>query len=206
MEESRIISIDYKEVIPVALNILINGGVISVPTDTVYGIVCDVFNPSAIERIYAIKGREVIKALPILIGEIRHLDNITIPLNVHAQKLAQHFWPGALTLVVTSQPNLPRQLSPYPTIGVRMPNHDWLLNFLLKSGPLASTSANLSGSPEAHNALEVAQQLVGNVDLIVDGGASSHPIPSTVVDCSGPEIKILREGSISSALIRELGF
>ena len=206
MEESQIISIDNKEVIPLALNILKNGGVISVPTDTVYGIVCNVFNPGAIERIYAIKGREVIKALPILIGEIRHLDNITMPLNLLAQKLAQHFWPGALTLVVPSQPNLPRQLSPYPAVGVRMPNHGWLLNFLLKSGPLASTSANLSGSPEAHNALEVAQQLVGNVDLIVDGGASSLPIPSTVVDCSGPEIKILREGSISSDMIRELVF
>jgi len=206
MEESRIISIENGKADTIALQILKDGGVISVPTDTVYGIVCEVFNPSAIERIYAIKGRESNKALPILIGDIKQLDIIAMPLNFRAQKLAQHFWPGALTLIVPCQSNLPHQLSPHPTIGVRVPDHAWLRNFLLKSGPLASTSANLSGKQEAHSALEVAEQLAGNVDLIMDGGTSSQSIPSTIVDCSGPDIKILREGPISSVSIRRLGF
>lgn len=204
MNESRIISIKEKLAIPMALNILKDGGVIAIPTDTVYGIVCAVFNSEAIERIYTIKGRESNKALPILIGDIKQLNLIAKPLNPQAQKLIKYFWPGALTLILPSQPNLPKQLSPFPTVGVRIPNHAWLINFLLKSGPLASTSANLSGHPEAHSALGVKKQLVGKVDLILNGGISPHSIPSTIVDCSSPEIRVIREGPISSDSINQI--
>lgn len=204
MNESRIISTEDEVTTTMALKLLKNGGVISIPTDTVYGIVCEVFNSVAIEKIYTIKGRESSKALPILIGEIKQLDLIAKPLNFNAQKLADFFWPGALTLIVPGQPNLPHQLSPFSKIGVRMPNHAWLLNFLIKSGPLASTSANLSGNPEAHSALEVEEQLAGKVDLIIDGGRISRSIPSTIVDCSSSEIKVIREGPISADLINQI--
>ena len=102
------------------------------------------------------------------------------------------------------KPTLPGNLSPFPTVGVRMPNHTWLIKFIKKVGPLATTSANLSGQTEAHNALEVAEALNEKIDLIIDGWQIPLALPSTVVDCSGPELKILREGPITSEEIINL--
>ncbi len=181
-----------------------NNGVIAIPTDTVYGIACVAFNTTAIERIFSIKSRAVTKALPILIGNLEQLEQVAQPINKNAEKLVKTFWPGALTLVVFRKHNLPENLSPYPTVGVRMPKHAWLIELIKNVGPLATTSANLSGQPEAHNALEVAQTLNEKIDLIIDGGQSAVTLPSTVVDCSGSEIKILREGPIKSAAILNL--
>lgn len=178
-----------------------NNGVIAIPTDTVYGIACLAFNSKAIDRIFSIKGRDSTKALPILIGSFEQLELIAQPINKNAEKLVKAFWPGALTLVILRKHTLPENLSPYPTVGVRMPKHLWLIKLIKKVGPLATTSANLSGHSEALNALEVAEALNGKIDLILDGGQSDSTLPSTVVDCSGPEIKILREGPIKSEMI-----
>ena len=94
-------------------------------------------------------------------------------------------------------PDLPDILSPAPTIGVRIPNHDQVRDFLRKTGPLAATSANLSGNPSALTALEVIQELDGQIDLIIDGGPVSGGQASTVLDCSGEKLNILREGPLS---------
>jgi L-threonylcarbamoyladenylate synthase len=195
------ISVRHPKALTKATDVLINNGVISIPTDTVYGIACLAFNSDAITRIFSIKGRESTKALPILIGSIEQLEQIAQPINKNAEKLIEAFWPGALTLVVLRKQTLPENLSPFPTVGVRMPKHPWLIKLINKVGPLAATSANVSGHPEALNALEVAEELNGKIDLIIDGGQSSSILPSTVVDCSGPEIKILREGLIKSEMI-----
>jgi L-threonylcarbamoyladenylate synthase len=204
MPKSIIIPIDHPEAINKAADVLINNGVIAFPTDTVYGIACLAFNPNAIERIFSIKGRDSNKALPILIGSLEQLDLIALPINIKTYKLVKKFWPGALTIIVMRKPTLPKNLSPYPTVGVRMPKHTWLIKFIEKVGPLATTSANLSGQIEAHNAMEVAETLNQKIDLIIDGGQSPSALPSTVVDCSGPEIKILREGPITSEEIINL--
>ena len=201
MLKSLIISINQPKAITEAADILLNNGVIAIPTDTVYGIACLAFNAKAIERIFSIKDRNSNKALPILIGSFKQLEQIAQPINKNAKKLVTTFWPGALTIVVLRKQTLPENLSPYSTVGVRMPKHPWLINLIKKVGPLAATSANLSGHPEARNAQEVAEALNGRIDLIIDGGQSVLTLPSTVVDCSGPEIKILREGPIKSEMI-----
>ncbi len=186
------------------LEIIRRGGVVAVPTDTVYGIACALDNPQAINQLYAIKERDKLKAIPVLVGDLQQLDRIASDFNSQAQTLAKRYWPGALTLVVEKNPKLPQELTIYPTVGIRMPAYDWLLDLMRASGPLATTSANLSGAASPASAQEVLTQLDGRIELIVDGGICAGGIPSTVVDCSQQPLKILREGSISSEAIRKL--
>ena len=169
MPKLIIIPINHPEAINKAADMLFNNGVIAFPTDTVYGIACLAFNTEAIERIFSIKGRDSNKALPILIGNLKQLELISLPINKKVKKLIRKFWPGPLTIIVMRKPTLPGNLSPYPTVGVRMPNHTWLTKFIEKVGPLATTSANLSGQIEANNAMEVAEALNEKIDLIIDG-------------------------------------
>lgn len=201
MPITPILAADYAEAMVTAIKCINQNGVIIFPTDTVYGIGCSAFKSKSIERIFEIKGRDTSKALPILIGSYAQLDQIAEELNEKARLLVHSFWPGPLTIVVSRKPNLPENLSPYPTVGIRMPNHAWLLDFLRITGPVASTSANPSGKPEARNINDVIDVLDGKVDLIIDGGQSSSALPSTVVDCYSLDIKILREGPIKSETI-----
>jgi L-threonylcarbamoyladenylate synthase len=183
---------------------LTQNGIIVVPTDTVYGITCSAFKSQPIKNIFSIKGRDANKALPILIGNIGQLELVALQIQQKARMLIDAFWPGALTIIVTCNPSIPKILSPYSSVGVRMPNHPWLLELLCEIGPLATTSANASGKPESRNVKEVVDALDGKVDLIVDGGQSGSALPSTVVDCQSDEIKILREGPIKSSEIFDL--
>jgi len=112
-------------------------------------------------------------------------------------KLARRFWPGPLTLIVPRLPQLPSVLSSNLTIGVRIPDHPVALSLLKLVGPLAVTSANLSGNANANTAQQVLDQLDGRIHLILDGGQTPGGVPSTVADCTGPETRILREGPIS---------
>ena len=125
------------------------------------------------------------------------MDQVTQAIPAVARRLAERFWPGPLTLVVARHPALPAILSPLPTVGVRMPDHPTALALLRQSGPLATTSANLSGGPNPLTAQEVLAQLDGRVDLIIDGGRCPGGVPSTVVDCTAGELKILRQGPIT---------
>ena len=201
MAKIQLIPVNVSNSLQQAMQAMRQGQVIAIPTDTVYGIACMIYLPSAIEQIYTIKGRESTKAIPILIGDISQLTQVAQELNSQAKLLADKFWPGALTLVVARRSELPIKLSPYPTVGVRMPKHDWLRQLILTAGPLAVTSANLSGQPDATTAEEVLIQLYGNIKLVIDGGRCIAGIPSTVVDCSTTEVKILREGAIKAQLI-----
>lgn len=180
-----------------SLTILSNGGIIIFPTDTVYGIGCSAFISEAIERIFIVKGRDFNKALPILVSGHDQLEMIAGSINSNAKNLIQAFWPGPLTIIIFKNPSLPANLSPFATVGVRMPNLPWLLELINETGPLANTSANPSGKPEARNVDDVLRTLDGMTDLIIDGGQSASTQPSTVVDCHESEIKILREGPIS---------
>lgn len=182
-----------------SLQVLSAGGLVAFPTDTVYGLAALVFNAQAIDLLFQAKERQVEKAIPVLLASPADLEKVTLGMPDHARILADHFWPGPLTLVVPRHPNLPENLSILPTIGVRMPNHPIALAILRASGPLAVTSANQSGLPSPTNAAQVWEQLNGRIDLIVDGGDTYGGVPSTVVDCTGPIPTILRAGPLSRA-------
>jgi L-threonylcarbamoyladenylate synthase len=180
-----------------ALEILHGGSLVAFPTDTVYGVGGLAFNAAAIDEIFQVKDRSTEKAIPILIGSIDQLPLVSGEINDLARRLAARFWPGPLTLVIPSSPRLPANLSPSQTVGVRMPDHPLALALLQQAGPLAATSANLSGGPNTLTAQEVFAQLNERIPLILDGGRTPGGQPSTVVDFTGVEPIILRPGPIS---------
>jgi L-threonylcarbamoyladenylate synthase len=195
---TTILSSDPKAIAEAQIT-LRNGGLVVFPTDTVYGLAVPIYNQTGIDQLFEVKGRDYNKAIAVLIGSFDQLGLLTTGFSVNAQKISNAFWPGALTLVVDIRAGLPPNLSPYPTIGIRMPNHPFALSLLKKSGPLATTSANISGGPNTTTALQVLEQLDGKIDLLIDGGQTPGVIPSTVVDCTKPDLAILRQGSINEA-------
>ncbi|MEO6458275.1 MAG: L-threonylcarbamoyladenylate synthase [Chloroflexia bacterium] len=174
------------------------GGVVAFPTDTVYGIGCNPFDVSAIRAIYRLKGRSSTKALPLLLSGPDQLVRVAKRLTPSASLLGSRFWPGALTIVIGRNLDLPPELSGDDTIAVRVPNHEQLRAFLAACGGfLAVTSANPSGQPDARSAQEVAAYFPSGLALVVAGGRSPGGRPSTVIDCSKEETVLLRHGAIS---------
>ncbi|MGH2582759.1 MAG: L-threonylcarbamoyladenylate synthase [Anaerolineales bacterium] len=180
-----------------AIDVLEHGGVVAFPTDTVYGLGAPAFNRESIERLYSIKGRENAKAIAILISSPDELDRIAENPSEDALHLARRFWPGPLTLVVPRKVDVPEILSHGPTIGVRVPDHEFARQLLAAAGPMAVTSANLSGQANTRNAGEVLLQLEGRIHLVLDGGQTPGDTPSTVVDMTSKNPKILRHGPVT---------
>ena len=201
MLTTKVIETGAADALSAAGQVIRAGGLIAYPTDTVYGLAADFRNADAIENIYAAKDRDSRKPVAILVGSSDQLELVMQELTPGAARLAARFWPGALTLIVPRRSDLPENLSPYMTIGVRMPNHPWALQLLRELGPLATTSANLSGQPDAVAAQDVLQYLDGRVDLVLDGGRCPGGVPSTVVDCTSTEPRILREGALTAKQI-----
>lgn len=195
--ETKIFPASSPAALPLALEILKGGGLIAFPTDTVYGVGALAFDGAAVESIYIAKGRPAEKAIPVLIGDADDLAKVSLDISEIAVKLANRFLPGPLTLVVPKHPDLPEVVSSRPTVGVRVPDHPVARSLLRAAGPMAVTSANLSGYPNPVTAQEVFAQLGGRIALILDGGKTPGGVPSTVVDCAGEELQILREGPIS---------
>jgi len=195
--DTKILSSDSTETIQVALNILKSGGLIAFPTDTVYGVGSLAFNGKAVESIYAAKDRPVEKAIPILIGDTDDLTKVASSVPDMAKKIASRFWPGPLTLIVPKLPTLPEAISATDTVAVRVPNHQVARTLLRAAGPMAVTSANISGKPSPSTADEVSAQLGSRIALIIDGGRTPSGVPSTLVDCTGTKPFVLRVGPIS---------
>lgn len=195
------INTDIPDAIDRAKEVLRGGGLIAFPTDTVYGIASLVNSPQGIHRLYEAKSRSTNKAIAVLIGELDQLELLTTGLPPSARRLAKMFWPGALTLVIPKSPDLPANLSPLPTVGVRMPDHSFARALIRACGVLATSSANISGEANTITAEQVYEQLVGRIELILDGGAVSGGIPSSVVDCTTEPLKIIREGAISAEVL-----
>ncbi len=195
--KTELLSTGHPQAIERAVAVLQIGGLVAIPTDTVYGVAALVSDPQAIERIYRVKERAENKAIAVLIGEVSQLALVAASQTDSARRLAENFWPGALTLVLPRHPDLPENLSPQPTIGVRMPDHAFTRRLLARTGPLATSSANLSGGPNPRNADEVLAQLDGRIELVLDGGDTPGGVPSTVVDCTSVTIIILRQGAIA---------
>ena len=195
--ETIILLTDKDDSIPHALEILKLGGLVAFPTDTVYGVGALAFDEKAVESIYAAKKRPVEKAIPILLGGPEDLEKVTTEVPPIAEKLGTRFWPGPLTLIVPKHPNLSDVVSAEPTVGVRVPNPPVARSLLTAAGPMAVTSANISGMDSPKNAEDVYLQLNGRIPLILDGGETPGGVPSTVVNCLGTEPVILREGPVT---------
>jgi L-threonylcarbamoyladenylate synthase len=200
---TEVIKSDHPVVLPHAVDILKNGGLVAFPTDTVYGLAALPTKTEYIESLYTVKGRESTRAIAILLSSPSELDEVSLSPSKTAVRLAQEFWPGPLTLIIPKHPALPDILSPNPTIGVRIPDHDLALELLKAAGPLGVTSANISGRENAITAQEVLQQLEGRIHLVIDGGQCPGSVPSTVVDCTTPNPVILRPGPIKQEEIQK---
>lgn len=195
--KTEILRADHPSAIDHAVDVLKHGGLVAFPTDTVYGLAALPFKGEYIEGLFSAKGRNNSRAIAILIGDYADLKRVVDHFDEVSTRLAHRFWPGPLTLVVPKLAGLPDTLSQDETIGVRMPDHPIALALLRQIGPLAVTSANISGQDNANTAEEVYRQLNGRVHLILDGGRSSGGVPSTVVNCTSSSMTILREGPIS---------
>lgn len=187
-----------------AIQALRNGGVVALPTDTVYGIAVALETPGGIERLFAAKQRPPDKAIALLLADWEQAAAIG-DLMPEAEALARAFWPGGLTLVVPRRADVPLpraltggELAPgaIPTVGLRVPDHAAPRSLARALGPLPTTSANRSGEPELRDADAIEAELGAAIDLILDGGPATGGPASTVVDCTGPEPVIRREGAI----------
>ncbi len=188
-----------------AVELLRAGRIVALPTDTVYGIAADLALPDAIERLFAAKHRPPEKAVAVLLADLEQAWTLG-EMTPHAKVLGERFWPGGLTLVLRVLPTavLPRVLaSGLPTIGARVPDHPAPRALARALGPLPTTSANLTGEPDARDAAEVAVRLGDAVALVIDGGPISGGPASTVVDCTLDLPVILRQGAIPAGRIAE---
>lgn len=200
--QTEILAANHPKALSRAQHVLQAGGLIAFPTDTVYGLASRIDSAAAIEKLFAAKGRDFNKAIAVLVSDLEQVELVAQDFPPSALRLAQRFWPGALTLVVQRRAGLPEVLSPLPTVGVRMPDHPFARALLRACGPLAVTSANLSGAANPISAADVAGQLSGRIDLILDGGPCPGGVPSSVVDCTRPELPVLRQGALSEAELR----
>lgn len=202
MNETATIAIDHPDAPERAARVVAAGGVIAFATDTVYGLGVDLWQPTAIARLFALKGRPDEKALPVLMATAEEWTRVAADASPAAQALMAAFWPGALTIVLPRRAGVPDAVGPQTTtVGLRVPAHDALRRVLARTGPLATSSANRSGLPPALDAAMLGEQLGAGPALLLDGGRLSTSTPSTVVDLSGPEPAILRQGAISAMAI-----
>jgi L-threonylcarbamoyladenylate synthase len=194
---------DHPQALNRAHEVLRAGGLVAFPTDTVYGLGAEIGNPGAVAQLNQIKGRVEAKAIPVLAAGVDDLRHVAKPLPAMALRLAERFWPGPLTLVVWRLPALPREISPFDTVGVRIPDHVMTLALLNQAGPLAVSSANRAGGTNPLSPAEVLAALGGTFELLLDGGLAPGGIPSTVVDCTQEAPFVLRQGPISAEAITE---
>lgn len=177
------------------------GGVVAVPTDTVYGLACDPGNAAAVDRIYALKQRPADLELGLLLAEAQEAEGLAC-LDAVARRLADAFWPGPLSLVVPVRPHLGLAVPRYTSsIMVRVPDHDLLRQLLRRTGPVASTSANPHGRPAAIRAAEVVAAFADQLDAVLDGGPAAGR-PSTIIDCTQTPPRVLRAGPLTDEQLR----
>ncbi len=188
-----------------AVQHLKDNGVLAIPTDTLYGLAADVFSPPAIDRVFAVKGRPKDLALPVLVDGWEQVKTVAKNLPPRAQALADRFWPGGLTLVVEKADGLPDQLTAVgSTVAVRMPDHPVPIQLIEGLGsPITGTSANISGGADVLSMAELTEQIGSLVDQVVQAGPEPKGTASTVVDITGENPKLLRQGAIPFEFILE---
>jgi L-threonylcarbamoyladenylate synthase len=189
-----------------AVDVLRAGGIVALPTDTVYGIACDLRAPGGVERLFTAKSRPADRAIMLLLDEPAQAPRIGV-IGEAARVLAEAFWPGGLTLVVPRRPDvrLPAALTAgVPTSGWRAPDHACPRALARAIGPMPTTSANVSGRPEAGDAQAIVEQLGDSVDLVLDGGPTRGGPASTVVDCTAERPRLIRSGAVDPGRLAEV--
>ena len=186
-----------------ASRVIANGGVIAFRTDTFYGLGVDPLNPDAVVRLRKLKGQDDSKPILVLIDDISALDQLIVDSSETFEVVTKKFWPGPLTIIGRAASVLPHVLTAGTgTVGVRLPNDEYVRALVrLCGGALTATSANLSGSPPARSAEEVASYFHTGIDLIIEGGKVAATQPSTVLDLSQAEPRVIREGAISREIL-----
>jgi L-threonylcarbamoyladenylate synthase len=195
---------DLEKQITKAVSILKNGGVVAYPTDTVYGLGACMTDTTAVDRIFQVKGRPKGMALPVLLADSSQIREIVKTIPPAAQRLADEFFPGALTIILPKSDAVPEIITGGgTTVAYRIPNHPVPLALIKGLGkPIVGTSANLSGQPSALTAAEVQVQIGDKIDMVIDGGKCPGGIESTVIDLSGDRPVIRRQGAISIERLR----
>lgn len=199
----------FEQAVARAASVLRSGGVVGLPTETVYGLAANALDPKAVQRIYDIKGRPRRNPVIVHVAGMEQAQACARRWPAMAETLASGFWPGPLTLVVERHPDIPEVVTAGgATVGLRWPQHPLMQAVIRACGfPLAAPSANLANQLSPTSALHVARELDGRIPLVVDGGQCQVGIESTVVDVTGSQPKVLRPGMISEAAIRRmLGF
>lgn len=181
-----------------AVAALQRGAVVVLPTDTVYGIGADAFDADAVAALLAAKGRGRQMPPPVLVPDVRTLDGLATDVTDDVRALVERFWPGGLTVILTAQPMLAWDLGEtHGTVALRMPDHPAALALLRRTGPLAVSSANRTGQPAAMSAQEAHGQLGASVQVYLDGGDAPGGVASTIVDATGPRMRVVRAGAIT---------
>jgi tRNA threonylcarbamoyl adenosine modification protein (Sua5/YciO/YrdC/YwlC family) len=188
-----------------AISALKGGRLVVLPTDTVYGIGADAFDGSAVAALLAAKGRGRDMPVPVLVGSWHTIDGLVYSVPDAARELIQAFWPGALSLVVRQAPSLQWDLGDAQgTVMLRMPLHPIAIELLREVGPMAVSSANISGRPAAVTAADAREQLDDLVEVYLEGGPSAQQAASTIVDLTGPQPQVLRQGPVTAAAIADV--
>jgi L-threonylcarbamoyladenylate synthase len=181
------------------------GRLVVLPTDTVYGLGCDAFSPSAVRSLLKAKNRGPDMPVPVLVGSWSTIDGLVLGVPKSARRLIEAFWPGGLSLVLPHAPSLNWDLGTTKgTVMLRMPLHPVALELLRDVGPMAVSSANISGSPAPATAAGAVEQLGTSVSVYLDGGDSGEPVASTIVDLTGDDPLVLREGAVTTAEVAEV--
>lgn len=181
------------------VGLLSNGAIAVLPTDTVYGIGCDADNPNAVMRVLAAKGRGRQMPPPVLVSSHDHIRQLCVDIPQSAFALADAYWPGALTIILTARPDLGWDLGETGgTLALRMPDHAHTLKLLDTFGPLAVTSANMTGMPPATKCQQAVEYFGDGVDLYIDAGPATGGVASTIIDFAHGAPRIIREGAIEA--------
>lgn len=182
-----------------------SGGLVVMPTDTVYGIGADAFDSAAVTALLAAKGRGRDMPVGVLVGSWHTIEGLVYAVPEAARELIRAFWPGALSLVVRQAPSLQWDLGDADgTVMLRMPLHPVALDLLRQTGPMAVSSANVSGRPAAGTAEDAREQLGDQVQVYLDGGVAEQRLASTIVDLTGASPRILREGPVGAGAVAEV--
>jgi L-threonylcarbamoyladenylate synthase len=182
-----------------------SGRLVVLPTDTVYGIGCDAFDAGGVRALLRAKNRGPDMPVGVLVGSWSTVDGLVLGVPQRARLLIEAFWPGDLSIVLPHAPSLAWDLgSTKGTVMLRMPLHPVALELLRDVGPMAVSSANVSGAPPASSAAEAQEQLGEKVAVYLDGGPSGEPVASTIVDLTGDDPRVLREGAVSTAEVAEV--
>ncbi|GAB3102650.1 L-threonylcarbamoyladenylate synthase [Isoptericola nanjingensis] len=188
-----------------AVNTVSRGGLLVLPTDTVYGIGADAFDAEAVAALLAAKGRGRQMPPPVLIPDVRTLDGLATEVPDDARKLAEAFWPGGLTIILQAQPSLQWDLGEtHGTVALRMPDHPAALALLRRTGPLAVSSANATGNPAALEVADAQAQLGDAVTVYLDGGDAPGGVASTIVDATGEQLRVVRQGAITLEALNDV--